>query len=1461
MDQIETQGTATDRDRLVDLLKKSGSSVLRDQARDFALASLGRGHSMQRQGSVTRQDRFELAALQQAIGAVAETEPILQTRFLGVGGKLATLHREVQASSLRVVETDQVGDVGAVLDEELSTLIDVSKVPGLRMVLVRSGEQDTLAATMSALVADEWTPNLLLNRVLAAYDGESKPADPSLSLRQLVLREQALLGSREYTQALEAARTRLADLPTLDLATKPRPQVLSQTRASVERAIRLGGDDPAVGSIADTALTAYALLLGRLAHQSRFGMLVRSRSDASVDGLGPLAHSSVLPVNLDECETTADLTAAVRSHRLGTSGNLPVPFADLVDALNPDRDLSHTPLAQVAFADCTSLGHGRANIAGTVGTGANVVDLTLLVSQDKGDTVFRLEYNADLFHEPFAEALLERLVSVTDQAQQDPTSRLADIEILLPGEEQRILDLSRGEQRPDAGAETIAHIVASVASSHADDVAIRFAGSALTYRELMNATREIMRQLDDAGTDSSNGPVALLMNRSPLQVAAMLACCWRGVPFLPVDLNYPAERQAFMIVNSGATTLVQDPTAQLPPGLGDLPAVKVDEALFRVAGPGPVEPTARLDSAAYVIYTSGSTGRPKAVQVSNRSVVNNLRWRQRVFPLAPGDAVLQNHSFSFDPSIWAVFWPLTVGGRIVLTEDSGAFDSSELADLAANEEVAVVGGVPSMLSVLADEPRYADCSALKYVLSGAEVLTAELVSRLRRLPQVTVANLYGPTEATIDATYWVHGGRHEVDQGAPIGRPIDNCSVFLMDDHGRPVPPGAVGELCIGGVALADGYVNAPDETERRFRDWDGPEGQTCLYLTGDLARWDEFGQLIFRGRADEQVKIRGFRVELGEIEAVATSLDEVAEFIAVATPISPSRPEMRLSGYFTWAGGRQGDETQIRTALTGVLPGHMVPSTLEALDTIPKLSSGKADRAALRRRRPKTVADTAVSDGDDNPVLKDIGNEFASALGLDRVDADTDFFEMGGTSIMLATLAGKLRLKYENELPIHAFFQLPTPRGVTKVIDELRQGGIDEMLAGRHMETMERDAELDPSVQAGSLPWASVDQPREILLTGATGYLGSYLLAALLKKTTATINCLVRGRDGADARQRLVSSLKHYDLWRDEHEDRIRVLCGDLGQPNFGLDGADWDTLASDVDVIYHNGAHVNFVYPYSALRQANVEGTRRVLQLATTTRVKAIHHISTIDSLLATHTPRPFVENDAPLENPVGVPGGYTGTKWVAEKLMNVAMSRGLPVSIYRPGLILGTIDTGVTQTSDYLLVALKGFLPMGMVPEYPRIFDTVPVDYVGNAIAEISSRPASRGRFFHFFNPAPVSIRQFCEWIQEFGFSFDIVPFEEARRAALTVQEGHPLYSLVPLIRDAEVDPQPSLDPRLMDQLRPDLECANTVEFLEGSDVSCPPMTREFAWRCMKYLVDVGYLPQPDRNPPWPGADSAS
>jgi amino acid adenylation domain-containing protein/thioester reductase-like protein len=975
--------------------------------------------------------------------------------------------------------------------------------------------------------------------------------------------------------------------------------------------------------------------------------------------------------------------------------------------------------------------------------------------------------------------------------------------------------------------------------------AVRCGDEALTFAELQRRAAQLARHLRSFGLPLE-GIVGICLERSLHLPVAILAVLTAGGAYLPLDPELPPLRLQVLLADSGARLLLT--TAELAERL---PASSAHRVLLDADWPqiarhsaDPPDDAVRPDNLAYLIYTSGSTGAPKAVMVSHRSVVNNVAWRQRTWPLSSEDRVLNNHSFSFDPSVWATFWPLVSGAELVITPPRAAQDIKAIVELIRRHRITVYGAVPSF-HALVMEAAPGKLDSLRYVLSGGEALGESVQRAVFEKTSATLANLYGPTEATIDATMWTCP-RGEPPLPALIGAPIANLTAHVLDDHLEPAPPGIAGELYLSGLGVARGYHGQPQLTAARFvPDPFAAEPGARMYRTGDLALRSGDGALSFLGRIDDQVKIRGFRIELGEIEAVLTEHPDVREaaVLAVGTP----GEGRRLAGYVVAHPGVSLSAERLLVHLAERLPVHMVPWRIVMLPALPKSATGKLDRAALPALddEPRSSTEHVAPR---NRLEEEIAETFALVLGC-KVGIHDDFFEAGGTSMMLARTAIRLVSLFQMEIPVHQFFRIPTIAGVAAVVELYRREGLEAVMAQQHAEHLEADATLAPEIRPDGLPVADVRNPRAVLLTGATGYLGAFLLEQLLERTSARVFCLVRAPDEAQALARLRSSMTTYRIWKDAYLPRITPLLGDLAKLRFGLSSDTWDELGHQLDAIYHSGALVNFVYPYSALRAANVRGTEEVLRLACTHKLKSVHYVSTIDVLLAMHSPRPFIEDDTPLRSQVEVPAGYTGSKWVAEKVANLAQQRGIPVSIYRPGLILSHEETGATQTNDYLLVAFRGFVPMGLLPSYPRIFDAVPVDYVAKAIVYISTQPEAHGKFFHLFNPAPVSLDRFYDWIRSYGYRFDVVDFDVARRRALEVEADHPLYPLVPLIRDAEAMPQESLDPAFIDRLQPDLECRQTMALLQGSGVRCPPMTEALAHSCLRYLIDVGFLPPPE------------
>ncbi|RUT26160.1 non-ribosomal peptide synthetase, partial [Asaia sp. W19] len=508
-------------------------------------------------------------------------------------------------------------------------------------------------------------------------------------------------------------------------------------------------------------------------------------------------------------------------------------------------------------------------------------------------------------------------------------------------------------------------------------------------------------------------PVAVCLDRSPEMMIALLAILKAGGAYLPLDPSYASGRLQRVLDDARPAVLLHDASGLA--ALGDWAAH--DTILCNVCAPvtpwqareagNPDRHRLGLTSRnlAYIIYTSGSTGQPKGVGNEHRGIVNRLVWMQHAYRLDAGDVVLQKTSFGFDVSVWEFFWPLLAGARLVLARPGGHKDAAYLSEVIAQERITTLHFVPSMLDLFLDESRPEECVSLKRIICSGEALSVVTLQQCRRLfPWAHVSNLYGPTEAAIDVTHWECPrditGLHSV----PIGRPIANTQLYILDPAGHPVPPGVSGELHIGGHGVARGYLNQPELTAERFiADPFCADGRGRLYRTGDLACYQPDGTILFLGRIDHQIKIRGFRVEPGEIE---TRLQEQPGLRAAAVILREDRKDdPRLVAYVVPEPGHVPDSAALRNTLAHDLPDYMVPSAIVALEALPLTTNGKLDRKAL------PVPDcTAVQIGraPRTPREAVLCSLFAELLDRESVDIDTSFFDLGGHSLLATRLISR---------------------------------------------------------------------------------------------------------------------------------------------------------------------------------------------------------------------------------------------------------------------------------------------------------------------------------------------------------------------------------------------------------------------------------------------------------------------
>jgi thioester reductase-like protein len=658
--------------------------------------------------------------------------------------------------------------------------------------------------------------------------------------------------------------------------------------------------------------------------------------------------------------------------------------------------------------------------------------------------------------------------------------------------------------------------------------------------------------------------------------------------------------------------------------------------------------------------------------------------------------------------------------------------------------------------------------------------------------------------------------------------------LYVLDDLLQPVPVGVTGELYVGGAGLARCYFADPHKTADRYVP--NPFGRPGerLYKSGDLARISRRGELEYLGRSDHQVKIRGYRIETAEIEA--RLLEHPLVHAAVVLPLDSPTGERQLYAYAALdtaavtGGAVPGDlGAALRAHLAEQLPGYMVPASLQVLDELPLTVNGKVDRRALPRPEAELPVTGRAYVAPRTGTEERVAAAWCELLGRDRIGVLDNFFDLGGHSLLATRLVFRLREEFGTELPLRTLFAVPTVAGVAEALD-----GADGRTDGPDLAAQ---AVLGDDITGFTAPPAPGGTD-EVLLTGATGFLGAFLLGDLLSRTGARVHCLVRAADGASGRERIEQTLARYGLWREGWTGRIHAVPGDLGAPRLGLSDAGHRALVDRIEAIYHCGAEVNLVYPYEKLSAANVDGTREVLRLAVATGRAPVHLVSTVGVFAGAPGDGSVLRESSPTGPAPLLRQGYTQSKWVAEQLVFRAGEAGVPVTVHRPGRISGHSGSGACQADDFLWRVVRGCVEAGAVPrDVDAPFNLVPVDYVSAAIVEVSRRPEALGGAYHHVNPVDVSLTEVFGHLREFGHRLAVLDRDEW----LSAVRADPENAAYPLLSVFESGSEGGFG-------HISFAADRTRELLRGSGVDCHAPDGELFRTYLSYFTSIGYLPAP-------------
>jgi aspartate racemase len=1016
------------------------------------------------------------AALEQSYNEVVARHESLRTTFsLREGVPFQVINPPQPLPITRVdlralPPTEREAKAIALATAEVRSPFDLNTGPLIRMTLFWLEEETyLLLLTMHHIISDAWSLKVIMEELVTLYQGHishklAQLPDLPVQYADFAVWQRQYFQGEVLADQLAYWRQQLANVPLLRLPTnRPRPAV--QTYAgSLEALVLPTSLIEALNQLSQqegatlfmTLLAAFNVLLYRYTGQEdiTIGTPIANRHLLAVEGLvGAFINTLVMRTDLSGEPTFRELLRRVRQVSLEAYAHQDLPFAKLVAELQPEREMSYSPLFQVMF-NLINVPPPSGHVSGLSLTplgldrGGAQFDLTLTVTDPAEGRLVTLEYNTDLFEADSIKLMLGHFENLLTDIVANPDQPISRLSFLTEAEQRQLL-LTWNETRADYPSQPLHQLFEAQAARTPDAVAVVDENTHLTYGELNRRANQLAHYLQKRG----GGPetlVGICVQRSAEMVVGLLGILKAGMAYVPLDPAYPQERLAYMLSDSQVPLLLtqQRLVAELPTGEAQVICLDSDWPSIAQESTENSESGVTIDNLAYVIYTSGSTGAPKGVLGLHRGAVNRFQWMWQTYPFAEGEVACQKTALSFVDSIWEIFGSLLQGVKLVIIPDAAIKDPSRLIEILAAQRVSRIVLVPSLLQAILDTQsdlanKLTDLTT--WVCSG-EALSLDLSQRFhQRMPHSRLINLYGSSEVAADSTCY-ETKADEPYPVVPIGRPIANTTVYLLDTQLQLVPVGAPGEIYIGGDGLARGYLHRPDLTQERFipnpfvkaeggRQKD-EKASFILYKTGDVGRYLPDGNIEYLGRSDHQVKIRGMRIELGEIEAALRRHPAMQQAVVVAREDQPG--DKRLVAYLVPQPDQSPAVAEVREFLRKNLPDYMLPAAYVFLEALPLTPNKKVDRRALPAPDMARPADPTQEFIAPRTMLEaQLARIWRELLGVWPISVTDNFFDLGGHSLLVVRLFAEIEKQFGQHLPMTTLFQAPTIAGLTEVLQQ----------------------------------------------------------------------------------------------------------------------------------------------------------------------------------------------------------------------------------------------------------------------------------------------------------------------------------------------------------------------------------------------------------------------------------------
>ncbi|SDB91997.1 non-ribosomal peptide synthetase [Shouchella lonarensis] len=1382
------------------------------------------------------------AILEQCFTEMIRRHESLRTTFVSADGEAVQLIHAPESFSLQVIEASCEEDVAAIIDRERTQPFNIGTGPLMRAMLIKCApDRHELLVNMHHIISDGWSMGIFIRELCSLYEafsaGQSSPLLPlPVQYADFSVWQRDWLEGAVMREQLAYWQQQLNGVSELQLPTDfPRPAVQTfhgetkmftlspELTAALRQLSRETGT-----TMYMTLLAAFYTFLHRYSQQDDIavGTPVANRHHGEIEGvIGFFVNTLVMRTQVKSERTFRTLLQQVKETTLAAYAHQDVPFEKLVETLCTSRDTSFTPLFQVLFTlqndptDRVKMGDVTLQSV-PLDNKTALFDLSLVMTAHDDQLTGGFVYNTALFTEERVARMIAHFETLLTAIVAQPDKEVGTLSLIPAAEQEQLLVEWNDTAHPYPRNHCVHTLFEEQVATSPEAIALQSVDETMTYRALNARANRIAHFLLAQGVQPGDC-VGICMNRSFDQVASMLAVLKAGGAYVGLDPEHPVERLQFIVDETAMPLLLTDQ----PVSVAHVSIVCLNEQEMPTVETNVTVPN-EATALANVIYTSGSTGKPKGVLIAHRGIARLVKGKTWV-PISSNDVFLYASSISFDASTFEIWSSLLNGARLALMTASNP-RLQDYAHMIQTYNVSTLWLTAGLFNVIIDHHIEA-LQGVKYLLVGGEALSVPHIEKAHAaLHDTQIINGYGPSENTAcTACHWIEA-EDMTRPSIPIGRPIANTTAYVLDQNEQLAPIGVVGELYVGGDGVSLGYLNRPDLTAERFIPHPFKQGSSeKLYRTGDLVRYLPDGKLLFIGRTDHQVKIRGFRIELGEIEAVLQQHEDIDGAIVIVSENTVG--DKTLTAYVAAEKGM--DATTVRAHAKAHLPHYMVPTHIFTLEAFPLTTSGKVDRKALPTLCQEEREEIARPQSETEHQLLAIWQRI---LKRQQIGIHDNFFELGGHSLLATKLVFIMSEELGIDLTLRHLFDHPTIAGMAHILEEpSRFDAEGETLQAQ----FEQDCVLEPDITAPLQDAAPPsEQVKTILLTGATGFLGAYMLRDLLQTTQAVIHCVVRHKEGAAPLERIEKNLRRYDLWQPAFATRIKPVVSDLAKSRLGLNDTEWAELAAQVDVIYHNGADVNFMMPYEQSRYPNVYGTKEIIRLAVSNKVKPLHYVSTLSVFSEPSNDETLFTETSDLGSPDGLHIGYTQSKWVAEHVVAHARAQGVPISIYRPGRVSGDSVTGIVNESDFLWRLVRGCLELGMAPRMDEKIEMTPVDKMSQAIVCLSQKETVGGTY-HLFNRHKIKFATIVEAMKAFHETFAEVSTEAWLAALEQDARQHETNAMAPLIH--------LLKEGGFSEARTAFSNDKTVVKLDQYGVDFPILTADMVAKTIAHFYKTGIL----------------